>query len=316
MADGKVSICIPTYNRANLIGDLLDSILSQTYKNYEVIITDNSDNELTKELVKNKFKDRRISYYKNEKNLGMGGNAKRSFGLVDGEFFTFTPDDDIWIDKDKLSKQVEFLNSNKDIDIVYSNAISIDYDKKRLDDFKSIYESELSFEYLSAEELLPGSGTPYFLNILTPVLRTTSLLEIFKESFSFETEEYLCYYIGSCKNEIGFIYDRMVALREAEHYRTAIEDGRVIDWKNRKDIRIKQIFNIYNTLTALHPDTVEKMSSAQVQNFLAKHVLGHAVSSRSLPLFLRTFLSCRLFFKNFDIFGMLSLKDRGGKSFG
>ncbi len=315
---GLVSICVPTYNRSNLIGELLNSILVQSYTNFEIIITDNSDDFKTKELIESKYQDNRIKYFKNKKNLGMGGNTLKAFEYVNGEFLTFTPDDDIWIDKNKLEKQVEFLNVNKTINIVYSNAKSIDYDGNELEKFSSIYENndKNCSILLNATELLPGHPTNYFLNILTPILRTENLIDVFKESWRFESEEYMCYYIASVNEKIGFIYDRTVALREAEHYRTAIEDGKVVDWKNRKDIRIRQMFNIYGTLTTLHPQTKEKLESAQVQNFLAKHLIGRARASKSILLLLQTIASCYLFFRKFSLKEAIKIKYKEGKSFG
>lgn len=313
-----VSICVPTYNRSNLIGELLDSVLAQTYINFEIIITDNSDNLKTKELIESKYQDKRIKYFKNEKNLGMGGNTLRAFSYVNGEFLTFTPDDDIWIDKDKLKKQVKFLEEHQNINIVYSNAKSIDYNGNELSEFSSLYENEQNHNsiLLDATELLPGNQTNYFLNILTPVLRTEKLIEVFKESWRFESEEYMCYYIASVDKKIGFIYDKTVALREAEHYRTAVEDGKIVDWKKRKDIRIRQMFNIYNTLTTLHPESNEKLETSQVQNFLAKHLISQAKASKSIFLLLQTIMACSLFFRKFSLIDALKLKSKGGKSFG
>jgi len=315
---GLVSICIPTYNRSNLIGELLDSVLAQTYTNFEIIITDNSDNLKTKELIESKYKDQRIRYFKNEKNLGMGGNTLRAFSYITGDYFTFTPDDDIWIDKDKLQKQVKFLEKHQDINIVYSNAKSIDYNGNELEEFSSVYQDRENNNsiVLSATELLPGVQTTYFLNILTSVLRTKELINVFKESWRFESEGYMCYYIASVNEKIGFIYDKTVALREAEHYRTAVEDGKIVDWKKRKDIRIRQMFNIYNTLTTLHPESKEKLETAQVQNFLARHLIGQAKASKSISLLLQTIFSCSLFFRKFSLMDTLRLKSKGGKSFG
>jgi glycosyltransferase involved in cell wall biosynthesis len=315
---GLVSICVPTYNRSNLIGELLDSVLVQTYTNFEIIITDNSDNLKTKELIESKYQDERIKYFKNDKNLGMGGNTLKAFSYINGEYLTFTPDDDIWIDKDKLQKQVKFLEEQQDINIVYSNAKSIDYNESELDEFSSIYQDRENNNsiVLSATELLPGVQTKYFLNILTPVLRSEKLIEVFKESWRFESEEYMCYYIAATNEKIGFIYDKTVALREAEHYRTAIEDGKVVDWKKRKDIRIRQMLNIYNTLTTLHPESKEKLETPQVQNFLARHLIGQAKASKSISLLLQTIFSCSLFFRKFSLIDTLRLKTKRGKSFG
>ncbi|NCO14679.1 MAG: hypothetical protein COZ36_01725 [Piscirickettsiaceae bacterium CG_4_10_14_3_um_filter_44_349] len=312
-----VSICVPTYNRPNLIGKLLDSILNQTYQDFEVIITDNSDNLEIQSLIETKYKDPRIRYFKNEQNLGMGGNTRRALSLIQGEYFTFTPDDDLWIDTQKLEKQVGFLQSHQDINIIYSNAESIDYEGDKLAEFGSVYKSQQGvFDILDSTELLPGHQTEYFLNILTPVIRTSNLLEIFKQSWSFESEEYFCYYLSASEQKIGFLYDKTVALREAEHYRTAIEDGKVVDWKKRKDIRIRQILAIYTTLTYLYPETKKHLETSQVQNFLAKHLLISAKVSRSLPLMLKTWGACALHFRKFSLLDTLKLKSKKRKSFG
>lgn len=312
---GKISICVPTYNRPNLIVELLDSIINQTYQNFEIIITDNSDGMETREIIESKYFDKRIRYYKNDKNLGMGGNACRAFSLVTGEFFSFTPDDDVWIDTEKLEKQIGILNQQNEIDIVYSNAISIDYEGNQLPDFSSV-DCDPDGYRLSAEELLPGKQTRYFLNILTTLLRSEKMLSIFQESFRFESEEYLCYYTAAASKYIGFTASPLVALREAEHYRTATEDGKIVDWKKRKDIRIRQVFGIYAALTSLHPETKDKLETELVQNALGRHVISVAKSSRSLWLLLLAVAACYLHFRKFSLFSSRKIKSRPGKSFG
>lgn len=308
-----ISICVPTYNRPNLLSQLLDSILVQSYTDYEIIITDNSDNDETAKLIQNKFDNNKIKYYKNEKNLGLNLNVIKNFSLANGEYLTFTPDDDLWIDRDKLKKQVDFLENNKQINLIYSNAISIDYEGEELSSFSSIYDSNQ--EIINGDELLPGNNTNYFLMIATAMFRA-KYKNIMLESFAFGSEEYFCYFMASTNNKIGFIYDKTVALREAEHYRTAVEDGKIVDWKKRKDIRIRQMFNIYNTLTTLHPESKEKLETSQVQNFLARHLISQAKASKSIPLLLQTVMACSLFFRKFSLIDVLRLKSKGGKSFG
>lgn len=312
-----VSICVPTYNRSNLIAQLLDSILSQTYQEFEIIITDNSDNTETEKLIFDRYSDHRVKYFKNEKNIGMGGNTLKALSKVTGAYFTFTPDDDVWIDQEKLQKQVDALKENQDIDIIYSNAQSMDYTGNVLEPFASRYNDEGNgITVLCSSELLPGVQTQYFLNILTPVIRASELLEIFKESWHFDSEEYFCYYLSATNRKIGFLSDITVALREGEHYRTTIEDGKVVDWKKRKDIRIRQIFGIYTTLTTFHPQTKVRLESAIVHNALAKHVISSAKSSKSLSLLLATLGACYLHFRKFSLVATFKLKSNKGKSFG
>lgn len=316
--DGLVSICIPTYNRPALIGKLLSSILTQTYQNFEIIVTDNSDNLETQLLIQNHFTDPRIRYFKNTTNLGMGGNTQKALSLIKGEFFTFTPDDDLWITQSKLESQVAFLQQNSEIDIIYSNAESIDYDGNVLEPFGSVYDlaDNCCIHVLDSTELLPGGNTAYFLNILTPVMRVGPLLDIFVKSWFFESEEFFCYHLAASKQKIGFLVDKTVALREAEHYRTALEDGRIVDWKKRKDIRIRQIIAIYTALTYLYPDTKEALETAKVNNALARHLLIQAKTSRSFKLMITTFCSCLLLFRKFSLIYMIKTKTKTGKSFG
>jgi len=309
-----ISICVPTYNRPKLLCELLDSILVQSYTDYEIIITDNSDNYETSKIIEDKYNNPKIKYYKNEKNLGLNLNVIKNFSLSSGEYLTFTPDDDLWIDKEKLKKQVVFLEQNRHINLVYSNAISIDYSGKELSPFTSIYKSDYP-QCIKADELLPGYKTEYFLMIATSMFKS-DFKQIMIESFAFGSEEYFCYFMASTNSELGFIYDKTVALREAEHYRTAVEDGKIVDWKKRKDIRIRQMFNIYNTLTTLHPESKEKLETPIVQNYLARHLISQAKASKSIPLLVQTIASCYLFFRKFSLKETINIKSSVRKSFG
>lgn len=311
---GKISICTTTYNRPLLLKELINSILKQTYQNFEIIITDNSDNFETQKIM-HQIESNKIKYIKNEKNIGMGRNALKAFSFADGEFMTFTPDDDLWNDSRKLEKQVMFLNRNKEVNIVYSNANSIDYKGELLGEFTSIYDGEIN-RTISGDELLPGNNTKYFLNILTIMLRSEKLLDIFKESYHYNSEEYLCYYIAATQNKIGFINEKLVSLREAEHYREVEKKGKILDWKKAKDIRIKQILGIYTTLINLHPEVCDKLETKSVGLFLGKHIIRTAIQSRNIFLIFKTIIASYLFFEEFSLIKAFKLKNNKKKSFG
>jgi hypothetical protein len=151
---------------------------------------------------------------------------------------------------------------------------------------------------------------------LTPLIRKNPLLEVFKQSWYFESEEYFCYYLSATEQKLGFLCDTTVALREAEHYRTAVEDGKIVDWKKRKDIRIRQILGIYTTLTYLYPETKKYLETSLVQNYLAKHLLGSAKVTGSLFLLMKTLAACSLHFRKFSLIDTIKLKHKKGKSFG
>lgn len=111
MNNPLVSIIIPTYNRANLLGETLNSILSQTYENWECIIVDDGSTDDTFEVVEKFLKtDSRFQFYHRPTNRPKGANTCRNYGfeLSKGEFVNWFDSDDLMLE-DKLSIQVESL---------------------------------------------------------------------------------------------------------------------------------------------------------------------------------------------------------------
>jgi glycosyltransferase involved in cell wall biosynthesis len=104
----RVSIIMPTYNRAVYIGETIDSIRNQTYANWELIIVDDGSEDNTEEVVR-KIDDNRIQFLK----AGRTGNASKikNIGLekVTGELIAFIDSDDLWAPT-KLEKQVNALD--------------------------------------------------------------------------------------------------------------------------------------------------------------------------------------------------------------
>ncbi|MGN2671730.1 glycosyltransferase family 2 protein [Aliivibrio fischeri] len=117
MNDVKVSVVIPVYNRSNVIGNTLNSVAAQTYKNIEVIIVDDCSND-SHEL-KNKLEnyDLDINYIRHETNLYGGAARNTGIKAAKGEYIAFLDSDDIW-DSKKLET---CINSNlSDNEIIYS----------------------------------------------------------------------------------------------------------------------------------------------------------------------------------------------------
>ena len=93
MADSstpKVSVCIPVYNGSDYIAYAIQSVLAQTYKNFNLIVCDNCSTDNTEEIVRN-FEDPRLSYVRNNKNLGLVGNENRCLELSKGDYIYSSP---------------------------------------------------------------------------------------------------------------------------------------------------------------------------------------------------------------------------------
>lgn len=113
-----VSVVMPTYNRACLLGHAIQGVLDQTFKDYELIIVDDASVDNTMDIVA-RFNDDRIMYFRHEKKSG--GSSARNTGIkaARGEYIAFIDDDDEWM-PDKIEKQVEkFGKSSGKTGLVY-----------------------------------------------------------------------------------------------------------------------------------------------------------------------------------------------------
>lgn len=105
-----VSIIMPSYNTAQYIGQTIDSVLAQTYTDWELIIVDDCSQDNTDEVV-GSYKDSRIRYIKNEVNSGAAESRNRALREAGGRYIAFLDSDDLW-DKDKLKTQLSFMQEN------------------------------------------------------------------------------------------------------------------------------------------------------------------------------------------------------------
>lgn len=107
-----VSIIMPSYNTAKFIGATIESVLSQTYTDWELIIVDDCSTDNTDEIVATYLHDTRIHYYKNEKNNGAAFSRNRALRMAKGKWIAFLDSDDVWL-KEKLEKQIVFMKENE-----------------------------------------------------------------------------------------------------------------------------------------------------------------------------------------------------------
>lgn len=124
-----VSIVMPSYNTAKFIAETIDSVMAQTYTNWELIIVDDCSTDHTDEMVA-KYTDPRIRYLKNEKNSGAAVSRNRALREATGRWIAFLDSDDLWY-ADKLEKQIRFMEEKK-FAYSYTNYVEIDEESKPL----------------------------------------------------------------------------------------------------------------------------------------------------------------------------------------
>jgi glycosyltransferase involved in cell wall biosynthesis len=120
----RVSVVIPSYNHEKYIAASIQSVLDQTYQDFEIVITDDSSTDNSVEVIKN-FNDPRIKLFCFNKNQGAAVSTNNSIQESKGEFIAILNSDDIFV-ADKLRKQVSFLDNNPQFGAVFAYPQVID----------------------------------------------------------------------------------------------------------------------------------------------------------------------------------------------
>ena len=129
-----ISVIIPTYNREKLLPETINSVLNQTYKNWELIIVDDRSTDNTEDLVQRYMKrNKRIKYFLNTHKKGPGGARNQGLKKAKGKYIAFLDSDDIW-KQNHLKENVGFFGNSK-VDFIFSA-----YDEKNISNNKSLSE--------------------------------------------------------------------------------------------------------------------------------------------------------------------------------
>lgn len=136
MEEKKVSIILPVYNGADHIEESINSVLAQTYQNWELIIVNDCSTDDTLQICKNiSQKDTRIIIISNNINLKLPKSLNVGFENASGDYYTWTSDDNLY-KKNALEVMVDFLNSHKDVAMVYADYTNIDSVGNNISDVK------------------------------------------------------------------------------------------------------------------------------------------------------------------------------------
>ncbi|GAB4486979.1 MAG: hypothetical protein OHK006_15480 [Thermodesulfovibrionales bacterium] len=119
----KVSVIIPTYNRKGYVCDAIDSVLNQTYRDFEIVVVDDGSNDGTGEALLARYGER-IRYHRKE-NGGCASARNHGIRVARGEYITFLDSDDMFT-QDKLENHVGVLEANPDIGLVYADSFVSD----------------------------------------------------------------------------------------------------------------------------------------------------------------------------------------------
>jgi glycosyltransferase involved in cell wall biosynthesis len=171
----QVSVIIPTYNGAHLLARAIQSVLGQTFRDFELIVVDDGSTDNTKELVSN-IGDERVRYIRHEKNRGPSAARNTGIKAANGPYIAFQDSDDEWM-PDKLEKQMRaFANAPSEVGVVYSGFWRIKDDQKT---------------YIPSSRIEPKDGNVHSLLLKSNFIGTPVVLmkrECFEKAGMFDEE--------------------------------------------------------------------------------------------------------------------------------
>ncbi|HOJ64138.1 MAG TPA: glycosyltransferase [Spirochaetota bacterium] len=226
-----VSVIIPVYNREIELKRAIKSVLNQSFQDFEIIVIDDGSSIDIKRIIE-EFNSDRLVYLRNEKNKGISFSRNRGISLAKGDLIAFLDSDDEWL-KDKLKKQIEYLN-NTQYRIVHTEEIWIRNGKR-----------------VNPKKRHTKSGGNIFIQSLELCLISPSSVlikkEIFEEYGLFDEdllvcEDYDLWLRITAKEEVGFIKKPLI-----------IKYGGHSDQLSRKyeamdKFRVKSLIKLLNTV--------------------------------------------------------------------
>jgi glycosyltransferase involved in cell wall biosynthesis len=260
----RVSVCVPTFNRAELVKQSIESVLRQSFEDFELIVSDNASTDGTEQVVRS-FGDERIVYVRNPQNVGILRNWNRCLAHSKGEFITFLPDDDLMMPENVAAK-VTVLASDQNLGMVHSKYHIIDR-QGQIIKHNTNYGPERSCDAVDTrEDILLGMYCP--MNAPTVMFRSA------------------CYArLGEFVDHpgIGLAFDYEYWMRIALYYKVAFLASPLIKWRVHEQtltnvhLGYDQTPLLRQTLAAKH--YILKKYARSIPRDLREHVRREACST-------------------------------------
>ena len=174
----RVSIGVPVFNGERYLAQALDSLLAQTYEDFELVISDNASTDRTGEIAQHyAARDPRVRYLRSERNRGAGWNYRRTFELARGEYFRWAPADDL-SGRESVARCVEILDQERSVVLAYPKTRFIDGQGQLLSEYEDrlhLLQPRASERLSALMERLGYCNALYGL-IRADALRSTALL--------------------------------------------------------------------------------------------------------------------------------------------
>lgn len=260
----KISILIPTFNRARYLTEAIEGALAQDYPKLEVIISDNASEDNTDEIVKKYICDKRLHYYKNKVNLGAARNWEKLIcEYATGEWAIVHGSDDYLIDSTYISECAKMIGKNEDCVLCHAN-------------LKMYYEDKNIFVETNHECPLIVDGMWYFWEYKRGVTIHVSNL-VFKRSLALKIDLFGGNYIGGDSEMIG----KLLLNGKVAFINKVVNVYRMHASNDTYTANIDRIYNHYECYNKLYKYAMAKDSGLKEKLIKWR--------SRSIRMFMKTY---------------------------
>lgn len=151
-----VSVIIPTYNRAHLISQSIESVLNQTFKDYEIIVVNDGSTDNTKELLSTRYGEK-ILYIGKKKNKGLSAARNTGIEASRGKYIAILDDDDEWLPH-KLEMQIDLMHKNQSLGLVYCGYYEVNRYSEVIREIKATRRGYVFSNLLCGNCIVPASA--------------------------------------------------------------------------------------------------------------------------------------------------------------
>ena len=279
-----ISIVLPVYNREKLVLNSIESVLNQTYKNFELIVVDDYSNDNTHSVISS-IPDKRIKLLKHDKNRGASAARNTGIKASRGDWIAFHDSDDLW-NKNKLEKQVEtILTVEADIAVIHCGLQYFDFDSgKKLN--TRIIKGNINNLVKSNVGMIPG--TP------TMVIRKSSLDDVgyFDETIPANEESELG--IRIAKKYKFKLVDEVLVLCARNHVQINSSNDLFIQGKQRileKHLDFLSSKLIYNFSLIIAGNSIVKGNIIKAKKYIISSIKAKPYHIKSYIILLLLFIA-------------------------
>ena len=283
-----VSVAIPSYNHEKYVGECIQSILNQTYQDFEIIITDDSSTDRTVEVIES-FNDPRIKLFRNTNNIGAPASINNCVRHASGKYIASLGSDDAWY-PEKLDMQVRYLDQHPDIAVVFSQVDWVDESGNLIANEQNPYKDVFDVENRSRFEWLRH----FFeqgncLNMPSSMVRTKCLTEIGLLNPALAGLHDFDLWVRTClKYDIIILREKLVRYRWMSDNSNA--SGNTKKNQIRSEFEYKQILGHYLKITEpqellmIFPDALKygKVTTDIIPYFLGRIAIDNGLDLKRL----------------------------------